>query len=80
MAKFNVEIVKNCTREQLMLSYRQNTLEGFTIDGWKAYDYDALYLMDILIIASFHILIMNLLEGGLILMESNIFGVFVKKD
>ncbi|MBU6339048.1 MAG: IS1595 family transposase, partial [Rickettsiales bacterium] len=38
--KVYVEIVKNCTREQLMPIIQGKILEGSTIntDGWKAYD------------------------------------------
>lgn len=38
--KVHVEIVKNCTREQLMPIIQGKILEGSTIntDGWKAYD------------------------------------------
>ena len=38
--KVFVEIVKNCTREQLMSIIQGKILEGSTIntDGWKAYD------------------------------------------
>ena len=38
--KVYVEIVKNCTKEQLMPIVQGKILEGSTIntDGWKAYD------------------------------------------
>lgn len=38
--KIYVEILKNCTKEQLMPIIQGKILEGSTInsDGWKAYD------------------------------------------
>jgi transposase-like protein len=40
MVKYFVQIVQNCTREQLMPIIQGKILEGSTIntDGWKAYD------------------------------------------
>ena len=77
--KVYVEIVKNCSKEQLLPIIQGKILEGSTIntDGWKAYDGLVLngYTHHRVFIA-----IMNLLEENLMLMALNLFGLLLKEE
>ena len=64
--KVYVEIVKNCTREQLMPIIQGKILKDqqLNTDGWKAYDG---LILNIILITGLFILIMNLLEEKIML-------------